>query len=94
MQVFGSSKIFKRGLSVNSSFDISYISSSLDLSKTLSLRCLTKAVLSFRGGNNDRNGIYSSPTEVISNAISFVNPFHGAVAKNARASHTRWNNMC
>ena len=26
MQVFGSSKIFKRGLSVNSSFDISYSS--------------------------------------------------------------------
>ena len=43
MKVFGSSKIFKRGLSVNSSFDISYISSSLDLSKTLSLRCLTQA---------------------------------------------------
>ena len=42
MQVFESSKIFKRGLSVNSSFDI-YISSSLDLSKTLSLRCLTQA---------------------------------------------------
>ena len=30
-----------------------------------------------------REYIYSSPTEVISNAISFVNPFHGAVAKNA-----------
>ena len=45
MQVFGSSKIFKRGLSVNSSFDISYISSSLDLSKTLSLRRLTQAEL-------------------------------------------------
>ena len=42
MQVFGSSKIFKRDLSVNSSFDI-YISSSLDLSKTLSLRRLTQA---------------------------------------------------
>ena len=53
MQVFGSSKIFKKGLSVNSSFDISYISSSLDLSKTLSLRRLTQAesmftVLTFR----------------------------------------------
>ena len=33
-------------------------------------------------------------TEVISNAISFVSPFHGAVAKNAGASHTRWNKMC
>ena len=53
MQVFGSSKIFKRGLSVNSSFDIFYISSSLDLSKTLSIRRLTQAesmftVLTFR----------------------------------------------
>ena len=74
--------------------DISYISSSLDLSKTLSLRCLTKAVLSFRGGNNDRNGIYSSPKEIISNAILFVNLFNGAVAKNARANHTRWHKMC
>ena len=32
---------------------------------------------------------YLSPTEVISNAISFVNPLHGAVTKNARESHTR-----
>ena len=113
MQVFGSSKIFERGLSVNSSFDISYISSSLDLSKTLSLGRLTQAescsqsshleqllrsYLNFRGGNDDRNGIYSSATEVVSNAILFVNPFHGAVATNARASHTgshtRWHKMC
>ena len=49
---------------------------------------------SLRGGNDDRNGIYSSPTEVISNAISFVSPFHGGVAKNSRASHMRWNKMC
>ena len=49
----------------------------------------------FRGGNDDRNpGIYSSPTKVISNAISFVNPFHGAVVKNAHAIHTRWHKMC
>ena len=53
MQVLGSSKIFKRDLSVNSSFDIFYISLSLDLSKTLSLRRLTQAesmftVLTFR----------------------------------------------
>ena len=42
-----------------------------------------------------RNGIYSSPTEVISNAISFVNPFHGAVAKNARAARvTRDGTIC
>ena len=41
-----------------------------------------------------REYIYSSPTEIISNAISFGNPFHGAVAKNARASHKRWQKMC
>ena len=44
----------------------------------------------FRGGNDDRNGIYSSPKEIISNAISFVSLFHGPVAKNTRAIHTRW----
>ena len=49
----------------------------------------------FRGGNDDRNpGNYSSPTKLISNAISFVNPFYGAVVKNARAGHTRWHKMC
>ena len=89
--------------------DVSYISSSLDLSKTLSLWCLTQAesrsqyshleslsrsCLKFRGGNDDRNGIYSSATEVIFSALSFVNPFHGAVAKKGGASHTRWYKMC
>ena len=37
--------------------------------------------LKFKGGNVDRNGIYSSPTEVFSNAILFVYPLRGAVAK-------------
>ena len=40
-----------------------------------------------------RECIYSSPTEVISNAISFVNPFHGAVPKNARESHEMAQNV-
>ena len=40
-----------------------------------------------------REYIYSSSTEVISNAISFVNPFHGAVAKNARESHEMAQNV-
>ena len=55
---------------------------------------MSRSCLKFRGGNDDRNEIYSSATEVISNVISFVNPFHGAVAKNARESHTRWHKMC
>ena len=58
------------------------------------LESLSRSCLKFRGGNDDGNGIYSSAAEVISNAISFVNPLHGAVAKNARASHTRWDRMC
>ena len=40
-----------------------------------------------------REYIYPSPTEVISNAISFVNPFHGAVPKNARESHEMAQNV-
>ena len=40
--------------------------------------------------NDDRNWIYSSPPEVISDAILFVYPFGGALAKNAGACHTRW----
>ena len=90
------------GVAVKKS-DISDISSSLDFSKTFSLGCLTEAeshsqsshlellsrsCLKIRGGNDDRNGIYSSPTEVISDAISFVNPLHDALAKKcARESH-------
>ena len=37
--------------------------------------------LKFKGGNVDRNGIYSSLTEIFSNAILFVYPLRGAVAK-------------
>ena len=36
--------------------------------------------LRFRGGNEERNGIYSSPTEVISDAI-FVYPLRGTLAR-------------
>ena len=44
--------------------------------------------LKFRGGNYDRNEIYSSHTEVISDAsILVVYPLRGALAKNARVSH-------
>ena len=42
---------------------------------------MSRSCLKFRGGNEDRKGIYSSLTEVISDAISFVNPLHGALAK-------------
>ena len=41
-----------------------------------------------------REYIFSSPTEVISNAISFLNPFHCAVAKKcARESHEMAQNV-
>jgi len=36
------------------------------------LLVLFRSCLKFRGGNDNRNGIYSSPTEVISDAILFV----------------------
>ena len=42
--------------------------------------------LKFKGGNVDRNGIYSPLTEIFSNAILFVYPLRGAVAK-MRARH-------
>ena len=59
---------------------------------------ITLAVLIFRVivkvvGNDDRNWIYSSPTEKISDAILLVYPLHGALAKNAWASYTRWHNF-
>jgi len=92
--------------------DISDISSSLDLSKTFSLRWLTKTesnsqsshleLLSpkfssrpcpkFRGGNDERNGTYSSSTEVISDAILFIYRYLGPSQK-LRACHTRWHNF-
>jgi len=54
------------------------------LSKWLSSR----SCLKFRGGNDDRNWIYSSPPEVISDAILFVYPLGGALAeKCTRVSH-------
>ena len=48
---------------------------------------MSRSFLKFRGGNDDRNGIYSSLTEVISDAVSFVNPLHDALAKNALEAH-------
>ena len=43
--------------------------------------------------NGNGNGIHSSATEVISNGISFVNPFHGACKKCARESHKMAQNV-
>ena len=60
----------------------------------LTFRVIVQACLKFRGGNDNRNGVYSSATEVISNAISFVNPFHGAVGKKcASESHEMAQNV-
>ena len=82
-----------------SSHVISDISSSLDLSKTLTtghiyshLELLSKRFSStpcykFREGNDDRNGIYSTPIQVISDAILTVYPLRGALAKKKCASH-------
>ena len=85
-----------------SSHVISDISSSLDLSKTLfttghiyshlellSKRFSSRPCYKFREGNNDRNGIYSTPIQVISDAILTVYPLRGALAKKkcARVSH-------
>ena len=38
-------------------------------------------------GNDDRDGIYSSPTEVMSDTILFLHPLRGVLAKSARVSH-------
>ena len=55
---------------------------------------MSRSCLKFRGGNDDRNGIYLYVTEVISNAISLVNPFHGAFAKKcSRESHEMAQNV-
>ena len=47
------------------------------LSKTFSSRSCFK----FRGSNDDRNGIYSSPTKIIADAILFGYPLRSALAK-------------
>ena len=77
-----------------SSHVISDISSSLDLSKTLfttghiyshlellSKRFSSRPCYKFREGNDDRNGIYSTPIQVISDAILTVYPLRGTLAK-------------
>ena len=56
----------------------------------LSKRWSSRSCLKFRGGNDNRNWIHLPPTEVISNAILFVYPLYGALAKKARACHLRW----
>ena len=49
----------------------------------LSKRFSSRSCLKFRGGNDERNGNYSSPAEVISDAI-FVRPLRGALARVTR----------
>ena len=45
-------------------------------------KVLLKVLPQVRGGNDDRNGIYSSPTEAMSDDdILFVYPLRGALAK-------------
>ena len=55
----------------------------------LSKRFSSRPCYKFREGNNDRNGIYSTPIQVISDAILTVYPLRGALAKKkcARVSH-------
>ena len=53
------------------------------LSKSFSSRPCYK----FREGNDDRNGIYSTPIQVISDAVLTVYPLRGALAKKKCASH-------
>ena len=60
--------------------------------KVLTFRVIVKEVLfkvlpQVRGGNDERNGIYSSPTEVISDAI-FVRPLRGALARVTRVAQS------
>ena len=53
----------------------------------LSKKFSSRSCLKFRGGNDDRNGIYSSHTEVISDVILLVYPLRDALAKTAAVSH-------
>ena len=55
----------------------------------LSKRFSSTPCLKFRGGNDNRNLIYSSPTKVISDAILFIYPLRCVLAKNAPVCHTR-----
>jgi len=63
-------------------------------SELLSKRLSSRSCLKFRRRSDDRNWIYSSATEVISDANLFVSPLRGTLAKSVRAFHTRWRNLC
>ena len=63
-------------------------------SELLSKRLSSRSCLKFRRGNDDRNWIYLFATEVTSDANLFVSPFRDTLAKNVRACHTRWRNLC
>ena len=70
---------------VKNTLTTGHIYSHLEL---LSKRFSSRLCYKFRGGNHDRNGIYSTPTEVISDAILTVYPLGGALARKcARVSH-------
>ena len=70
---------------VKNTLSTGHIYSHLEL---LSKRFSSRSCFKFRGGNDDRNGIYSTPTEVISDAILTVYPLGGALARKcARVSH-------
>ena len=52
--------------------NISRITFTVLISSIIVKKVLFRSCLKFRGGNDNRNGIYSSPTELISDAILFV----------------------
>ena len=53
----------------------------------LSKKFSSRSCLKFRGGNDDRNGIFSSHTEVISDVTLLVYPLSRCPLKNAAVSH-------
>ena len=71
---------------VKNTLTTGHIYSHLEL---LSKRFSSRSCYKFRGGNDDRNGIYSTPIQVISDAILTAYPLRGALAKKkcARVSH-------
>ena len=72
---------------VKNTLTTGHIYSHLEL---LSKRFSSRPCYKFREGNDDRNGIYSTPIQVISDAILTVYPLRGALAKKKmRARVTR-----
>ena len=71
---------------VKNTLTTGHIYSHLEL---LSKRFSSRSCYKFRGGNDDRNGIYSTPIQVISDAILTAYSLRGALAKKkcARVSH-------